>query len=78
MGGQWYKMIRRRKGSGFQRKVYAAALNATVYAIWHTRNDAVWNAKVNNPRHVFDKIRIDVICRIKAHSLAKINSKDSV
>ncbi|XP_048496479.1 uncharacterized protein LOC125495720 [Beta vulgaris subsp. vulgaris] len=74
----WYKMIGRRKCSGFQRKVYTATLNATVYAIWHTRNDAVWNAKVNNPRHVYDKIRRDVICRIKAYSFTKINSKDSV
>ncbi|XP_048502717.1 uncharacterized protein LOC125498533 [Beta vulgaris subsp. vulgaris] len=74
----WYKMIGRRNCSGFRRKVYTTTLNATVYAIWHSRNDAVWNAKVNNPRNVYDKIRRDVICRVKAHSGTKINSKDSV
>ena len=73
----WYRMIGRRHCSGFQRKVYNATLNATVYAIWHSRNDAVWNAKVNNPKNVFDKIRRDVICRVKAHSDTKLNSKDS-
>ena len=74
----WYKMIGRRKCSGFQRKVYTASLNATLYAIWYTRNDAVWNAKVNNPRNIFEKIRRDVICRIKAHSPDKININDTV
>lgn len=72
----WYKWLGRRKCSGFERKVYAASLNAAVYAIWFTRNDAVWNAKVNTPICVFERIKRDVICKINAHIPERMSSVD--
>ncbi|KMS97763.1 hypothetical protein BVRB_5g123960 [Beta vulgaris subsp. vulgaris] len=56
--------------------VYCFFFNATVYAIWYARNEAVWNARVKTPACVFDRIKKDVICRINDYVPDRMSSDD--
>uniref|UniRef100_A0A803PH97 Reverse transcriptase domain-containing protein n=1 Tax=Cannabis sativa TaxID=3483 RepID=A0A803PH97_CANSA len=58
------RWINRAKISSFKKKVLAAAVAGLVYSIWHTRNDKIWNNKIDNVDAIVKKNQLTIKHRI--------------
>ncbi|KAF4378639.1 hypothetical protein G4B88_031243, partial [Cannabis sativa] len=64
--------INRAKISSFKKKVLAGAVARLVYSIWHTRNEKIWNNKIDNVDAIVKKVQLTVKHRIDSLCPKKI------
>ncbi|KAM6587728.1 hypothetical protein CsatA_010333 [Cannabis sativa] len=70
------RWINRAKISSFKKKVLAAVVAGLVYSIWHTRNDKLWNNRINNVDAIVKKVQLTVKHRIDSLCPKKVSQID--
>ncbi|KAL2894924.1 hypothetical protein RDABS01_010833 [Bienertia sinuspersici] len=72
-----YRWINRRtKVSKFQKEIWCAAINATIYHLWQQRNNMIWNDQKQDWRQVIKQIKAQVIMRINDCNEKKKNGSE--
>ncbi|KAL2901703.1 hypothetical protein RDABS01_026785 [Bienertia sinuspersici] len=72
-----YRWINRRATiSKFQKDVWCAAINATIYHIWQQRNNIIWRDQKQDWRQVIKQIKAQVIMRINGCNEKKKNGSE--
>ncbi|XP_019229217.1 PREDICTED: uncharacterized protein LOC109210275 [Nicotiana attenuata] len=59
--GLWRRMTRNSRGKAY-RNITSSILAATMYHIWKSRNDALWNLKVQRPQKLIETVKEE--CRL--------------
>ena len=69
--------FRKLNGNTLRRNTLCAIYSATVYLMWRSRNDAVWNGFVRSPSRISVLVRDDVRHRFRSlHSMIVNDSID--
>ncbi|XP_021847031.2 uncharacterized protein [Spinacia oleracea] len=71
-----YRWLDKDQGIKFKKGVQIATITAAVYQIWLQRNSAVWNLQVQQPDLIVQRIKADVLCRVKQLVPMKISNSD--
>lgn len=74
--GNLFTGIQKAKCSSIRKRIVFAVLNAVIYNVWRVRNEAVWESKVWMIKHSVQRIKSEMLLRVKLVLPRKTKQQD--